>query len=1776
MSLGRKVLAIALCALLVTTAIPGGVVYRHAYAASGTHVDVFTVTVTDSSTNPIEGARIEFIGGALDTVTVTTGDDGVAEVPEITGLSDTSASDTLTYTITATGYNDTSGSLTVDSVSDNYQDDIPVILTGLSTVAVTGTLTDSATSYPIAGVSVSLSGYAAFGPVETGSDGTYTIPDVYDGKAYDILFLHQKYNPTLKSLDLTQDNPTGVDEALTKETVLPKIDTLNVEPAVWTNQNVTISGSVSDIGSGVAGVYYKRADEFSYSPADLDNGSYTITINAQNYEGGYDIYCEDNNGNESVHETASVKMDIEKPTITLDPYNSGWTKEDVTISGIVSDGLSGIAAVYYKKSADVNYSLASDLNISTGIYSILIAAQSYEGSYDIYCEDNAGNKSDLSVVGVRMNNKKPSISATASTYEWTNGPITISGTASSALSDIAIYIRKGTGAPGEIESTQIDSQNWSYSYTISPQNYDGNYTVYCIDEADNQSDDQVVAVRMDNTTPVAAQPSPSIDTWTNSAVTISGTVSDGFGEIDKIYYKQGSSGITGEITNVSNGNYTFEISAQNYRGDYYVYCVDKAGNISDDSLPVAVSIDNEKCFVLSAIAVLPDGTELSDWTAQDVTINGSIEDNLSNVDRIFIKRADSGTPVEITDKSETLPLKWTFSYLVTAQDYEGDYIIYGMDKAGNIAIDYSVPVEMDVTAPVIDAATADITTWTNTDVVISGTVSDNLSGVAEVFYKKGSSGEPVPITDVSNGNFTFTVDKQDYEGDYVIYALDVAGNRSVDEPVSVKMDITAPTNLTISYSTPLLAQVIGLITFGYYSPSVTVTVTADDASSGVDHFNWKYTQEPGTSVAKNVPEEGAQINTGDITYSHSGMTATASFTLTGDAAKQYRGSIKFTATDKAGNTSDEMDDAANEVVVVDTISPTRTVTYSAPRQIVNKSDLKTSTVDVDQENTSSIFYYDSDVTATIKVIEANFYEEDVVIKVNGVAQSVSWTKNADEHAATVTLSGNGDYIITINYTDRSANKMVDYQSEQITIDTIAPKVAVSYTPAEEIRTLGGRAYYDAPQTATITVTEHNFRADDIVASITAKNVMSKDVSAALVSDLTAHLSDRGSWTKIGDNYTTTITYPDDANYTFDIDYRDLALRQIADYTEDMFTVDTTAPTNLTVSYSTNLFETILESVTFGYYNAKMTVTITADDITAGIYRFQYSYLKSAGISSVNAELIDQAITNAEVTYSNDGLTATARFEIPKLVLAGDNQFNGTVEFTAYDRSENNAERADTHRVVVDNIAPTASIAYNAPVQSANNISYYAGEVNATINITEANFFSQDVNVSVTRNGGAFPVSVNWSDRNVDEHIGTFTLTGDGDYIVSVTYRDRSNNQMTEYTSNQLTIDTTRPAIRVDGIGSESANNDVGDIGFTIAASDINFDASRFDPVLTAVVKDGSGFKTITIANPVVTIITVGQEYAYTFENLDTDGIYFLRCSTTDMSGNTFSDIVVTDSSNATMQTVVFSVNREGSTFMLDDNATELVGTYYVQNVYDDVVIIETNADPLRSYKVTVDGTDKTEGVDYTVTQTGGGDSWNKYTYVIAKELFEAEGEYRVVVSSKDKAENDAYSDIKSAEVNFVVDRTAPVLTISGLQENGRYQVETQTVTVIPKDDGGKLNSIKVIVKDNSGNEIVVPLEKSGEDFLNALEENGGKLTFEIPSGYNQSVQIFCTDLAQDNRGDTNFYDNTFGRVTVSTNFLVIFFANTPLFFGTIGGVILVAGLISFFFIFKRRRRDNNK
>ena len=1089
-----------------------------------------------------------------------------------------------------------------------------------------------------------------------------------------------------------------------------------------------------------------------------------------------------------------------------------------------------------------------------------------------------------------------------------------------------------------------------------------------------------------------------------------------------------------------------------------------------------------------------------------------------------------------------------------------------------------------------------ITATDSTGAVVADFVDPELTKAANWTYENGFWTAEVSFE--AEANYVFTLSYTDRSG----RVGEVNGKDGENEYRSeFTVDFQAPTDLAITYQdTEKVFDEDGTTTL-YFDKDTQVTLSARDLTAGMMKFVLTVTPDGHeTACSYELPTEAVEIpynakvedinellkngiTADSITYENGLMTVVL------NVPAEFRGSFSFDAVDMAELTAN-MDD--EYVVVTDSKAPERVVELE-PTQIVDRATMKNFEGEL-KEDSNVVLYFNGEAKIDFTLTEANFYEDEPVFTVNGQIVTLIWTEDAEKpgtYHASHTMYDDGDYVVELTYTDRSGNEMIAYTSQRIVIDTIAPQVTVSYDNNNVKNTIGGREYYDNNRVATITIREENFRADDVKVMVTSTDVTGSNVAnsyaeqAATRNKWSAYNGDV-EWRRVDDTYVLTLTYSADANYTFDIEYKDMATnaatyRGQTDYIADVFTVDHNAPEKLNISYSKEVLETILQGVSFGFYDAKMTVTMRADDVTAGVHRFVYSYVTSDGVSKVNSSKTEQVINESAIKYSNNGRTATATFTIPQSALNDKNQFNGTVNFTVYDRSMNSAKLSDKERIVVDNISPVATVTYNKPVQTVDGVAYYSGKIEATITINEANFYRDDVTVSVTRDGANYSVKPTWTDSSADIHVGKFVLDKEGDYIVTIRHTDKSGNSMKQYVSGKMIIDLEAPTIQVSNVVPNSANkDDVYSFTITVNDADGNMKPGDIAPSLSYVVRDENGNHTTEYFDlGAATVVASGKTYTYTVEDLPEDAIYMLECSAKDLAGNTV-NVMNLDNGSAE-SSVRFSINRHGSTFEYGNDSTrDLAAQYYVQNVTNDIVIREINVDPVEQFTVTVNGKNLVNGVDYKTSVSGGGSTWSVRTYTISKSLFAEEGEYNVIVSSVDATNTTVFSDMKNLSMAFVVDRTPPTLVLGGLEEGGRYQDEKQIVTLIPSDEGGQLANVRVELFADGADPataecIAVLFEKSGDELLEYLRENDGIITFEVPEGYQHLIRIICSDYAQGDAKTTNEYIVTYSDVTVSPDALVIFFANKPAFYGTVFGVLALLMFI-FFLIFKRKKREDEE
>lgn len=512
---------------------------------------------------------------------------------------------------------------------------------------------------------------------------------------------------------------------------------------------------------------------------------------------------------------------------------------------------------------------------------------------------------------------------------------------------------------------------------------------------------------------------------------------------------------------------------------------------------------------------------------------------------------------------------------------------------------------------------------------------------------------------------------------------------------------------------------------------------------------------------------------------------------------------------------------------------------------------------------------------------------------------------------------------------------------------------------------------------------------------------------------------------------------------------------------------------------------------------------------------------------------------ATITYSADG---DYTFAISVTDAAGRQNDASRIFYTGTNPTD----------FTIDKTAPVIKVAYDNV--SARNGNYYKAPRTATITVTEHNFSAQDTIVSVkaTDDGKTVtaPTHSAWNSSGYDKNTASIRYPGDAKYTFDIGVTDLAGNVAADYTEETFFVDKTAPTLEITGVENESANN--GTVIPVVKYSDTNIDNSAVKITLV-----GANRGNVKLLG---SYADIHNGKVFTFADFaheqEIDDIYTLSASLTDKAGNT------------TAKSIQFSVNRFGSTYALDE-ASAAQNKNYVQTS-SDIVVTETNPDALENIKITLFKNNQTvvlkEGTDYDMSVSGGDGKWYRYVYTIAKSNFAEDGVYRLSLHSEDAAGNVAENtlDTKEFEINFGVDATLPTIHVNNLESGETYAVETLSV-LMSIADNLRLSKVRVVLDEKE-------IATWTGDELDAIIEEGGNFSFDIAGDSTEAhtVQIIATDAAGNEYTEeiTDFY--------VTTNLWVRYYTNKPLFFGSIAGTVVLAGLFIFLVVWKRRKKEEEK
>jgi hypothetical protein len=679
------------------------------------------------------------------------------------------------------------------------------------------------------------------------------------------------WDTTLNADGLYDLRVTATDVAgnsTTSAAITTRVD--NTAPALTFSSPASgaiVSGTVSLTASASDASPANPPVTFAYKLHSDPPSAYTATGASWNTtslpagDGLYDLRARatDDANNTTTIENTNIRVDNQPPSvaITAPPTAiNGSLPSPTTFSATASDPSgSGVAQVQFFECSN------QSSDCSTGVWSPLgtVAAPGpYSVSWNIPATD--GNHALAAVA--TDNAGHPSSAIRNVDVDRTAPDTTITGKPADPSNAVTPTFTFSSSEPSSTFECRIDGG--VFTSCTSPHNVTGltdndhTFEVRATDAAGNtDATPDSWTWHRDTNAPTGSLDNPGANI--RQVVTLTSTESDppadgyasGLASVSYEYSSDGSSWALIGTNNSAPFDSFLWNTASVLDGVYQLRIVvrDVAGNVANSAVVTNVRVDNT-----------PPTTSQDDpgqYLRATKALTGSAADSGSGIDHVDFQRAPTGGGAWTTIASDaTSPYGVSFD-TTTVADGHYDFRTVAYDVAGNQAA--ATPVTdrlVDNTLP--DATLNDPGTYLRGPVSLTSTTSDpggaNASGVVSVAYEYSTNGggtwQPTgstfDSTAVADGNV-----------DLHVIATDAAGNSRTSAALTRLVDNTKPATTDNAPA-------------GWQASDVTVTLTANDAGSGVNVTEYSVDGNPsytvGTSVAIPAPADGSNDGAHTIAY----------------------------------------------------------------------------------------------------------------------------------------------------------------------------------------------------------------------------------------------------------------------------------------------------------------------------------------------------------------------------------------------------------------------------------------------------------------------------------------------------------------------------------------------------------------------------------------------------------------------------------------------------------------------------------------------------------------------------------------------------------------------------------------------------------------------------------------------------------------------------------------------------------------------------------------------
>jgi len=1058
-----------------------------------------------------------------------------------------------------------------------------------------------------------------------------------------------------------------------------------------------------------------------------------------------------------------------------------------------------------------------------------------------------------------------------------------------------------------------------------------------------------------------------------------------------------------------------------------------------------------------------------DQTAPELDINVTDKEYINSEKEVVMKVFDElnldlsqtkATVEKVGDTEFTADITFKEKSKTTAEatykfKENGEYIITltSKDKAGNSAVTKKVSFTIDKEAPEIVVTNIGENGRYNDDREVTITVTDQNMGESNATVKyNGESYDIDPL--VLDGKMATTKHTFTKEGVYELQVVskDKAGNES-SETIKFTVDKSGPAiKYSIENGTYFNDEKVNLtVTVDDYTPFVPEIKVNNEVlkASWIEDMIWFFTQKLTISF-ENEGVYSVQVKAKD--YFGAESTKDLGFTIDRTSPEiQIGGNIPNDGFVQGDNEltvdiSDlHFDESKNEVLVngkpVKDAQWKETATGYQFKQSFpedgeyevtvrsedfagNKATEKKHKFTVDNvkpvitiENVKDGTFYDKKQTATIKVNELNFANNEVEVKVNN--KPYEWKNQGVESSLVIPFNEDGDYVIKVSSKDAAGN-VADAKEVKFTVDESFPTLKITgvehmtnYNVSKPVTfevtdanidqtslrvTKNGKSYEVGPlnQSRTKASLQHNFAEEG--SYVLYFNATDKSGNKTTHEEIAFIIDKTNPVVKI-DGVDHQSFNPTGKRVTVSVDELNFGTNYVVlSVTKDgkVFNIGTWKNNNKLSSLGYKFNDDGLYTIAIsaedkagnGPITANKTFTIDttkpAIEITGVENAAHYNVDKpvSVEIRDVNLDVNRITVTRNGRGYNAGGFgvaNQTARLS-HNFSQEGDYAIN--VEAT--DKAGNQFSRQIAF--TIDKTAPVITPKFKGQSRVIKNGEY----INEVFTPEFALDQGEDTIVSVTMNGS-----------NVTGRIPTATL--EMKYDFSVLARDKAGNEST--IDINFILDTTKPNLNITGVIDGFFNNNQMP---TVTYSDRYLDSSRSSVTLNG--------------RPFINGVQLSEE-----------GDYILKAEIYDLANNVSS------------RTIVFTIDKTAPVIKFKEAISE---GYFKEGLLPELLIEDLNA-----YDI--------------ISQTLNGQPYN------LGDPIEEEGKHVLFFEVKDKAGN-----IQQLSVEFIIDKTPPKVVVDGVKKNETYR-DPVTLSISLDNPSDTLKSVMINgelfngeVKDVNGTKVI--------------------------------------------------------------------------------------------------------